>query len=121
MNFKEMMMNKLKANVANRVANNSNLISEVADIVFEDLDYSEIAADLNISNRDIADEIDSSDILSEVKDYLDMDDIARAVADTCDMEEITSRVVSLLPDDFMDALAAQAAEEIVLEMKSSDC
>ena len=121
MNFKEMMMNKLKANVAHRVANNSNLISEVADVVLEDLNYSEIAADLNIRSRDIADEIDHSDILSEVTDYLDMDDVARAVADTCDMEDITSRVVSLLSDDFIDALAAHAAEEIILEMKSSDC
>ena len=44
MNFKQMMIEKLKVNVAYKVANNNTLISEVASIVIDDLDYSEIAA-----------------------------------------------------------------------------
>ncbi len=117
MNFRQMMMEKLKSNVAYKVANNSTVVSEVASIVIDDLDYMEIASDLDISSSDIADEIDHSDIISEVTAHLDMDDIARAVADNCDMEEITSKVISNLPRDFMDDLAIQAAEEIIEEMK----
>lgn len=117
MSFREMMMEKLKENVAYKVANNSTLVSEVASIVLDDLDYSEIASDLDISSSDIADEIDHSDIISDVVDNLDMDDIARAIADNCNMEEITSKVIAMLPDTFIDDLAVQAAEEIVAEMK----
>lgn len=117
MNFRYTLIEKLKSNVAYKVANNSTLIGEIADRVIDDLNYSEIADELNISSSDIADEIDSADIISEVTDHLDMDDLARAVADNCDMEEVTSRVISMLPDSFMDDLAVQAAEEIIEEMK----
>lgn len=116
MNFKQMMIEKLKVNVAYKVANNNTLISEVASIVIDDLDYSEIASDLDISSSQIADEIDHSDIISEVADNLDMAEVGRAVADSCDMEEVTSRVISMLPRDFMDDLAVQVAEEIIGEM-----
>jgi len=49
-------------------------------IVLDDLDYLEIAADLDISSSDIAiaDEIDPSDIISEITDHLDMDKIYEA-------------------------------------------
>jgi hypothetical protein len=117
MNFKQMMMDKIKANVANKVANNSNLINEVAGIVLDDLDYIEIAADLDICSSDIADEIDHADVISEITGHLDMDDIARAVADTCDLDEISRKVIANLPCDFMDDLAVQVADEIVSEMK----
>ncbi len=43
MNFRHALIEKLKSNVAYKVANNSTLISEVADRVLDDLDYSEIA------------------------------------------------------------------------------
>jgi predicted DNA-binding protein YlxM (UPF0122 family) len=117
MNFRHTLIEKLKSNVAYKVANNSTLISEIADRVIDDLNYSEIAEELNISSSDIAEVIDSADIISEVTDHLDMEDIARAVADSCDMEDITSRVIAMLPDSFMDDLAEQAAEEIIEEMK----
>lgn len=117
MNFRYTLIEKLKANVAYKVANNCTLIGEIADRVIDDLNYSEIAEELNISSSDIADEIDSADIISEVTDHLDMDDLARAVADKCDMNEITERVISMLPSDFMDDLAVRAAEEIIEEMK----
>ena len=117
MSFRHMMMERLKVNVANKIANNSSLISEVASILIDDLDYMEIASDLDISSSDIADEIDHSDIISEITGHLDMDDIARAVAENCDMEEITNKVIANLPSDFMDDLAIQAAEEIIEEMK----
>lgn len=117
MNFKQVMIEKLKVNVAYKVANNSSLIGEIAGRVIDDLDYSEIAEELNICSSDIADEIDSADIISEVTDHLDIDDIARAVADKCDMNEITEKVIAMLPSDFMDDLAVQAAEEIIEEMR----
>lgn len=116
MNFKQMMMEKLKSNVAYKVANDSTLIREVASIVIDDLDYTDIASDLNISSADIADEIDHADVLSEITDHLDMDDIRQAVVDRCDLNEIAGKVVSMLPGDFMDDLAAHTAEEIVREM-----
>ena len=49
-------------------------------IVLDDLDYLEIAADLDISSSDIAiaDEIEPSDIISEITDHLDMDKIYEA-------------------------------------------
>ena len=75
-----------------------------------------IASELDISSSEIADKIDHSDIISEITDHMDMDDIGRAVADNCDMEKITSRVISMLPSDFMDDLAVQVAEEIIEEM-----
>ena len=49
MNFKQVMIEKLKVNVAYKVANNSSLIGEIADRVIDDLNYSEIAEELNIS------------------------------------------------------------------------
>ncbi len=72
---------------------------------------------MNISSSDIADELDSSDIISEVTDHLDIDEIARVVADKCDLNEITEKVIAMLPSDFMDDIAVQAAEEIIEEMK----
>ncbi len=116
MDFKQMMMEKLKANVAYKVANDSTLVREVASAVLDNLDYSDIASDLNISSSDIADEIDQSDIISDITDHLDMDDIRQAVADNCDMSEIAGKVVSMLPSNFMDELAIHAAEEIIAEM-----
>ena len=116
MNFKQMMIEKLKANVAYKVANDSTLVREVADRVLDGLDYNDIASDLDISSSDIADEIDSSDIISEITDHLDMDDIRQAVADKCDMKEIVEKVIDMLPCDFMDDLASQAALEIIAEM-----
>ena len=117
MSFRHMMMEKLKMNVAYKIANNSTLVNEVASIVLDELDYLEIASDLNISSSDIANEIDHSDVISEITGHLDMDEIGRAVAENCDMDEITSRVIANLPSDFMDDIAVQAAEEIIEEMK----
>jgi predicted DNA-binding protein YlxM (UPF0122 family) len=116
MNFRHTLIEKLKSNVAYKVANNSTLIGEIADRVIDDPNYSEIAEELNISSSDIADEIDSADIISEVTDHLDMDDLARAVADKCDMNKITEKVIAMLPCDFMDDLAVQATEEIIEDM-----
>lgn len=117
MNFKEMMMEKLKVNVAYKVANDSGLIRGVANAVLDDIDYSDIAADLHILSSDVADEIDQSDVLSEIVDQLDMEEIQRAVAERCDMEEIANRVISLLPIDFMDSITILATEEIVADMQ----
>ena len=118
MNFKQMMTEKLKANVAYKVANDSNLVREVASIILDDLDYSDIASDLSISSSDIADEIDSSDIISEITDHLDMDDIRQAVAEQCNTNDLVSRVITMLPSSFMDDLAVSTAEEIVAEMNA---
>ena len=117
MNFKQMMMEKLKANVAYKVANDNTLVREVADRVLDDLDYMDIANELNIDSSDIADDIDTHDIISDITDHLDMDDIRQAVADKCDMSEIVGKIISNLPSDFMDDLAVQAAEDILADMK----
>lgn len=116
MNFKQLMMEKLKANVAYKVANDSTLIRDVADAVMDDLSYSELVSDLNITSADIACEIDHSDILSEITNHLDMDDIKQLVAEKCDMSAIAGKVVSMLPEEFMDDLAAQVTNDIVREM-----
>lgn len=115
MNFRQMMMEKLKENVAYKVANDSALISDVAGVILEELDYTDIAYKLDISSSDVADEIDSSDLLSEISCNLDMDDLRQAVVDKCDMDEIAGRVVAKLPRDFMDELAIQASREFMDE------
>lgn len=117
MNFKQMMMERLKENVAYKVANDSTLVRDVASVVLEELDYTDIAYKLEISNSDVADEIDHSDVLSDIVDHLDLDELRQAVVDKCDMDEISSRIVSNLPSDFMDDLAIEAAREFMAEMK----
>lgn len=117
MNFKQMMIEKLKANVAYKVANDSTLIREVADKVLDDLDYGDIANELNIDSTDIAEEIDTHDIISEIADHLDLDDIRQAVADKCDMTQLTEKVIDMLPSSFMDELASQAVEEIMSDLQ----
>lgn len=112
-------MEKLKENVAYKVANDASLIREVAGIVAEDLDYTDIATELNISSSDIADEIDQTDLLSDITDSLDMDDLKQAIVHKCDMNEIADKVLSMLPEDFMDELSGRAADEIIMEMASS--
>ena len=116
MNFKSMMLEKLKENVAHKVANNSTLIRDVADAVMDDLNYTDLVADLNITSSDIAYEIDTSDILSEITDHMDMDDIKQLVAEKCDMDAVAGKVVSMLPEGFMDDLTRQMTDEIVKEM-----
>lgn len=117
MSFRTTLIEKLKMNVAYKLASNSTVISEVTSIILDDLDYRDIASEISISSSDIADELDHHDLLSEVVDNLDTDEIAKAVADSCDLEDISSRVISMLPDSFMDDLAIQAAGEIIEEMK----
>jgi hypothetical protein len=119
MNFKQIMMEKLKANVAYKVANDSTLIHDVAGAVLDDLDYTEIASEINISSSDIACEIDHSDILSDITEHLDMDDIKQILAEKCDLNTIAGKVITMLPDTFMDDLAEYAADEIVKEMADS--
>jgi len=119
MNFQQLMMEKLKANVASKVANDATLIREVAGLVLEDLDYTDIASDLNISSTDIACEIDHGDVLSDITDHLDMDDIKMAVVEKCDMNALAGKVVSMLPGGFMDDLAEKVTDEIVREMADS--
>ena len=117
MNFKQMMMEKLKENVAYKVANDNALIRDVASVVIDELDYTDIAFKLDISSSDVADEIDHTDVLSDIVEHLDFDELRQAVVDKCDMDEISSRIVSTLPSDFMDDLAIQAAREFITEMK----
>lgn len=117
MTFKQMMMEKLKENVAYKVANDSTLIRDIASVVIDELDSTDIAYKLDINSSDVADEIDHSDVLSDIVDHLDMDEIRQAVVDKCDMDEISSRLVAKLPSDFMDELAIQAAREFITEMQ----
>lgn len=117
MNFKQMMMEKLKENVAYKVANDNALIRDVASVVIDELDYTDIAFKLDINSSDVADEIDHTDVLSDIVEHLDLDELRQAVVDKCDMDEISSRIVSTLPSDFMDDLAIQAAREFIIEMK----
>lgn len=116
MNFKELMIDKLKANVANRIANDATVIREVASAVIDEIDYTELVSVLEIRNSDIAAEIDHSDVLADIVDNLDMDDIKQAVAEKCDVQQIAAKVVSMLPDDFLDDVAEKVADEIVREM-----
>jgi len=116
MNFKQMMIEKLKANVACKIANDSSVIREVADKVIDELDYRDIAEEMNISSSDIAEEIDHHDIISEISDHLDLEEIRQSVADRCNMNELTEKVLEMLPTSFMDDLAVQAAEEIIEEL-----
>jgi hypothetical protein len=115
MTFKQMMMEKLKVNVACKVANNSALISDVAGVIIEELDYTDIAFKLRISSSDIADGLDCSDVLYDISEHLDMDEIRRVVVEKCEIDEIADRVVAMLPTDFMDDLATQAAREFIEE------
>jgi thymidine phosphorylase len=111
-----MVMEKLRENVAYKVAHDNSLVREVANAVIDDLDYSAIASMLAICNSDVADEIDTTEVLSDIVDHLDMDDLREAVVDKCDMDEIADKVVSMLPVNFMDDLAILAAEEIIAEI-----
>jgi hypothetical protein len=116
MNFKQMVIDKLRENVAYKVANDNSLVRGVANAVIDDLDYSDIASMLSICNSDVADEIDSSEVLSDIVDHLDMDDLREAVVEKCDMDDIAEKVVSMLPSTFMDDLAILVAEEIIAEI-----
>jgi hypothetical protein len=115
MTFKQMMLEKLKVNVACKVANNSVLISDIAGVIIEELDYTDIAYKLRITSSDVADGLDCSDVLYDIAEHLDMDAIRTAVVDKCEMDEIADRVVAMLPSDFMDDLAIQAARAFIEE------
>jgi len=117
MTFKQMMMEKLKENVAYKVANDNALIRDIASVIIDELDSTDIAYKLNIRSADVASEIDHSDVLSDIVQHLDLNEIRKAVVDKCDLDEISSRLVSKLPTDFMDELAIQAAREFIAEMK----
>ena len=120
MTFKQIMMEKLKENVACKLAHDDDLISEVASAVIDDLDYADIASMLAISDSDIADEIDAHDLLSEIGSHIDMDDLREAVVDKCDLEALAEKISSMLPSTVMDDIAIQAAEEIVAEMDAGN-
>ncbi len=117
MDFKLMMMERLKVNVAYKVANDNALIRDIASVILDELDSTDIAYKLNIQSADVADKIDHSDVLSDIVQHLDLDEIRKTVVDKCDMDVISSRIVSKLPSDFMDDLAIQAAREFITEMK----
>lgn len=117
MTFKQMMMEKLKENVAYKVANDNALIRDITSVILDELDSTDIAFKLDISSSDVADEIEHSDVLSDIVDHLDLDELRQAVVDKCDMDEISSRIASTLPSDFMDDLAIQAAREFMTEME----
>lgn len=117
MDFKQMMMERLKVNVAYKVANDNALIRDIAGVILDELDSTDIAFKLNINSSDVADKIDHSDVLSDIVKLLDLDEIRKTVVDKCDMDVISSRIVSKLPSDFMDDLAIQAARAFITEMK----
>lgn len=116
MTFKQMILEKLKDNVACRVANDNNLIRAVAGAVIDDLDYSELASMLSINDSDIADEIDTIEVLSDIVEYLDVDELREAVINKCDIDEVADKVFSMLPCNYMDDLAIQVAEKLIEEI-----
>lgn len=116
MTCKQMILEKLKEQVINQVANDDRLIRGVASAVIDDLDYSDVASLMDISTSDLAGEIDSYELLSEIVDNIDMDSLREAIVDRCDMDDLASKVASMLPTNFLDDIAIQAAEEIVGEI-----
>ena len=115
MTCKQMILEKLKEQVINQIANDDRLIQGVASAVIDDLDYSDIVSLLNISTSDLAGEIDSYELLTEIVDNLDMDCLREGIVERCDMDDLASKVASMLPTNFLDDIAIQAAEEIVAE------
>ena len=113
MTCKQMILEKLKEQVINQVVNDDRLIQGVASAVIDDLDYSDIVSLLNISTSDLAGEIDSYELLTEIVDNLDMDCLREGIVERCDMDDLASKVASMLPTNFLDDIAIQAAEEIV--------
>lgn len=113
MTCKQMILEKLKEQVINQIANDDRLIQGVASAVIDDLDYSDIVSLLNISTSDLAGEIDSYELLTEIVDNLDMDCLREGIVERCDMDDLASKVASMLPTNFLDDIAIQAAEEIV--------
>ena len=120
MTCKQRMLERLKEQVINQVASDDSLIRRVAQSVVDDLDYADIASILDISSSDLAGEIDSFEVLSEIVDNIDMDYLREAVIDRCDMDDLASKVASMLPTNFLDDIAIQAAEEIIAEVASGD-
>lgn len=120
MTCKQRMLERLKEQVINQVANDDSLIRRVARSVVDDLDYADIASILDISNSDLAGEIDSFEVLTEIVENIDMDYLREAVIDRCDLEDLASKVVSMLPTNFLDDIAIQAAEQIIAEVASGD-
>lgn len=53
----------------------------------------DIASMLSICNSDVADEIDTTEVLSDIVDHIDLDNIREAVIERCDMDEVADRVV----------------------------
>ena len=120
MTCKQMILERLKEQVINQVANDDTLIRRVARSVVDDLDYEEIASILDFSNSDLAGEIDSSEVLTEIVDNIDMDSLREAIVDRCDMDDLASKVASMLPTTFLDDIAIQAAEEITAEINEGN-
>lgn len=116
MTCKQMILERLKDQVINQVANDDSLIRRVARSVVDDLDYADIASILDISNSDLAGEIDSFEVLTEIVDNIDMDYLREAIVERCDMDDLASKVVSMLPTNFLDDIAIQAAEQIIAEI-----
>ncbi len=116
MTCKQMILEKLKEQVISQVVNDDRLIRGVASAVIDDLDYSDVASLMDISTSDLAGEIDSYELLSEIVDNIDMDSLREAIVERCDMDDLASKVASMLPTNFLDDIAIQAAEEIVGEI-----
>lgn len=116
MTCKQMILERLKEQVINQVANDDSLIRRVARSVVDDLDYADIASILDISNSDLAGEIDSFEVLTEIVDNIDMDYLREAIVERCDMDDLASKVASMLPNNFLDDIAIQAAEQIIAEI-----
>ncbi len=116
MTCKQMILEKLKEQVINQVASDDRLIRGVASAVIDDLDYSDVASLINISVSDLAGEIDSYELLTEIVDNIDMDSLREGIVERCDMDDLASKVASMLPTNFLDDIAIQAAEEIMAEI-----
>jgi len=116
MTCKQMILERLKEQVINQVANDDSLIRRVARSVVDDLDYADIASILDISNSDLAGEIDSFEVLTEIVDNIDMDYLREAIVERGGMEYLASKVASMLPTNFLDDIAIQAAEQIIAEV-----
>jgi hypothetical protein len=119
MTCKQIILETLKEHVLSQVSNDETLIRRVARSVVDDLDYADIASLLDISNADLAGEIDSFEVLTEIVDNIDMNDLREAIVERCDMDDLASKVASMLPTTFLDDIAIQAAEEIIAEFGES--
>jgi len=94
----------IRQRVLERIMEDDDFMNNVSDRVIENVDYNDIADQLNITASDLVDHIDEDELRDKVVEGLDLCDLANSIEINTDdlAEKLSKRIVDELVKDIVE-------------------